>query len=424
MPWAQVDADATAVGGAEHWSDLQTVALCMAWYHVSANPADKGTSQTRELLFEKVLVAYHYFFSDLGGVPAKPKKGVPFKTRTGKACKNKWGTMNTCVMKFLACDNLATHTIRKSGATPKEFRTDARKYYEKRHKAVFKYESAYDYLKDKPKWLRDYSQHNKADGKKKRRSTPGDTNEKLRASDSEEEVVAPKGPGQKKSRRLEKEMVVVAASLKEKEASMSMDIQKFLERASMKRMTLQVEVDRQRVKQEELDDEVMKMDMSVSVEFSEQYWEHRVTEIYERQAERGVAKVAEIVAEAARRHAAVVADQEVERVRQEEAGRVVVEVRAADPISEDGGHEVDMEEGEEDVIEPTVDGVVDLTDDGDMAGHVYVNDAEEVARFKKMCENMANAIDIEKGAEEISQPWLVPEVENTRERTLEGSDTD
>ena len=148
MPRARVDADATAVGGVEHWSDLQTVALCMAWYHVSANPADKGTSQTRELLFEKVLVAYHYFFSELGGVPAKPKKGVPFKPRTGKACKNKWGTMNTWAMKFLACDNLATHTVRKSGATPKEFRDDARKYYEKRHKAVFKYESAYDYLKD------------------------------------------------------------------------------------------------------------------------------------------------------------------------------------------------------------------------------------------------------------------------------------
>ena len=48
MPRVRVHEDANLVGGSGHWNDLQTKALCMAWYHVSANPAGKGTSQTRD----------------------------------------------------------------------------------------------------------------------------------------------------------------------------------------------------------------------------------------------------------------------------------------------------------------------------------------------------------------------------------------
>ena len=105
----------------------------MAWYHVSANPAGKGTSQTKDELFEGVVIAYHFFYKKLGGVPPKPRKGVIPKVRTGKACRTKWQTMNTCVTKFLSCDVLSSHTLRKSGATPKDFRADALEYYIKRH---------------------------------------------------------------------------------------------------------------------------------------------------------------------------------------------------------------------------------------------------------------------------------------------------
>ena len=61
----------------------------MAWYHVSTNPAGKGTGQTIDKLFESIMAAYHFFRKNLGGVPAKPKKGVVFKPRIGKACRNK-----------------------------------------------------------------------------------------------------------------------------------------------------------------------------------------------------------------------------------------------------------------------------------------------------------------------------------------------
>ena len=107
------------------------------------------------MLFEGKLVAYHFFYKKLGGVATKPKKGVVCKARTGRACRNKWQAMNTCITKFLSCDVLATHTFRKSGSTPADFRKDAKKYYIERHDAEFKFETAYDYLKDKPKWLRD-----------------------------------------------------------------------------------------------------------------------------------------------------------------------------------------------------------------------------------------------------------------------------
>lgn len=154
MPCVRRDPDdASSVGGSEHWSDLQTKALCMAWYHVSAQPGGKGTSQTRDALFATVLLAYHYFYKKLGGVPPKPKKGVVPKDRTGEGCRTKWQSMNTCVTKFLACDILSSHTLRKSGATPANFREDALKCFIERHHHEFKFETAYDYLKDKTKWL-------------------------------------------------------------------------------------------------------------------------------------------------------------------------------------------------------------------------------------------------------------------------------
>ena len=192
------------VGGSEHWNDLQIKALCMAWFHVSAKPAGKGTSQTRDELFENILVTYHFFYKNLGGEAANPKKGVIFKPQTGKAWRNKWQAMNNCVTKFMSCDVLATHTLRRFGSTPANFRKDATKYDIQRHSSEFKFEIAYNYLKDKPKWLRDAGQHH-TDGKaikKEIKSTPAKDAEKIKASDSEDEVVRDKPAGQKRARVL------------------------------------------------------------------------------------------------------------------------------------------------------------------------------------------------------------------------------
>ena len=295
----------------------------MAWYHVSANPARKGTSQTRDVLFESVLVAYHFFYKKLGGVPPKPKKGVVPKIRTGKGCRTKWQSMNTCVTKFLACDILSTHTIRKSGATPAMFRADALKYYIKWHRSEFKFETAYDYLKNKPKWLRDIRQH-KTDGKvakKKTRSTPLKETEKLKASDDEEEVAGEKPPGQKKARRLEKEIVVINATVAIKEAQIAKDIATFTDRAKNHKMSMEVEVERLSVKQEKLDDEVMKMDLSGLDEYKVKYWQKRIQEIFERMAARDLQIADAVAAEEAAKTAATLADLESATRREEERER-------------------------------------------------------------------------------------------------------
>ena len=414
--------DATSVGGAEHWNDLQTKALCMAWYHVSANPAGKGTSQTKDELFEGVVVAYHCFYKKLGGVPPKPRKGVISKVRTGKACRTKWQTMNTCVTKFLSCDVLSSHTLRKSGATPKDFRADALEYYIKRHHHEFKFESAYDYLKDKPRWLRDAAKH-KQDGKvsKKTRSTPLKEVETLRASDSEEEVVGDKPPGQKRARRLEKELVVINAAVAKKEAAIAKYIATFTNRAKSHKLSMVVEAERQRVEQEKLDDEVMRMDMSQLDDQKLPYWQQRIRDIYERQAARVAQKAAEVVAEATAREVAreaeMVAEQESQRREEEGVNEALL---ASERASATQGATPDAVEGEGDEEDTTLVPLVDLTED---VAHPYVNDTSEMARFTKMCEDMANAIDEKNGPEETSQPWLGVD-EEWVQRTPEVSDAE
>ena len=104
-------ADAShSVGGSEQWSDLQTLVLGKAWYNVSANPAGPGAGQVLDSFYELVLVAYHFFFKQLGGVESKAKRGRVFKAITAKGCKNKWQSINKETMRFLSCDILASHT--------------------------------------------------------------------------------------------------------------------------------------------------------------------------------------------------------------------------------------------------------------------------------------------------------------------------
>lgn len=224
----------------------------------------------------------------MGGV-VKKRRGVVYRVRTGKACKNKWQSMNKEVSRFLSCDILATHTVRRSGATAAEFRADALKYYIARHNSEFKFESAYDYLKDKPKWHRDVAQHTKVDGKKKTRTTPRKPSERLRTSGSENERVGAKPPRQKKARILEKELVFITAAVAAKEAIISSDIAKFQERTKINMLAVKVEQSRQAVEMEKTeverekhDDEIMKMDLTGMDEYKISYFHSRITDILER----------------------------------------------------------------------------------------------------------------------------------------------
>ena len=252
----------------------------------------------------------------MGGTIAKPRKGTVYKLRTGKACKNKWQAMNREVCRFLACDILATHTYRRSGATAEDFRADARKYYLARHQSEFKFETAYDFLKDKPKWLRDLNQHAKGDGKKKTRTTPAKPTEKLRTSDSENEGPGGKVSGQKKARRLEKDLVVITAAVVAKEAITSADIAKFQERARTNFLAVQVEQSRhvvemeeKQVQREKQDDDIIMMDLTGMEEYKVKYIHERITDIFERRALMKEQKVAPERAEEVARQAAALAPQ-------------------------------------------------------------------------------------------------------------------
>ena len=238
----------------------------------------------------------------------------------------------------------------------------------------------------------------------------------LRASDSEEEVVGDKPPGQKRARRLEKELVVINAAVAKKEAEISKDIATFSERARIHKMTLEVEAERQRVEQERLDDDVMRMDLSLLDEDKIPYLQQRISEVYDRQAARVVQKAAGVAAANLAREAALVAEQEKELWEEERANNAMPSAERVSSASQ--GATPDAEDGDEDdtIVVP----VVDLTQE---VGRAYVNDAAEMERFTKMCEDMAAAIDERMGPEETTQPWL-GEGEEWVQRTPEVSDTE
>ena len=65
--------------------------------------------------------------------------------------------------------------------------------------------------------------------------------------------VCSKVPGQKKARRLKKDLVVITANVAAKEAIISADIAKFQERARINMRAVQVEQSRQAVEMEKID---------------------------------------------------------------------------------------------------------------------------------------------------------------------------
>ena len=351
------------------------------------------------------------------------RAGVVYKVRTGKACKNKWQTMNKEVTRFLSCDILATHTRRRSGATEVEFRQDALKYYHARHKGEFKFESAYDYLKDKPKWLRDISQHTKKDPKRKARTTPAKPTEKLRASDSENERVGSKPPGQKKARRLEKELVIITAGVAAKEAIISADIAKFAERARINMLSVRTEQSRQEVERERTElerekqeDEIMQMDLTGMPEYKIRYFHQRIADILERQQIRKTQKAAALIADQAAKEAAALAEQvarEASTTEEQQAPRQT----AYFDVSE-GVDRVVLEDDDDTTALALLAAAPEFTEEDVLP----LDSDESGATFKKQCEDMATAIDLEKGVEVIIAPWEEAGVDEVLIRTPEDSE--
>ena len=80
-------------------------------------------------------------------------------------------------------------------------------------------------------------------------------------SDSEEEQVGPKVPGQKKARRLEKDLVVLTAAAVVAEANVAADIAKFQERSKINLLAMEVEQMRLTLDKERKDDDIIGLDL-------------------------------------------------------------------------------------------------------------------------------------------------------------------
>lgn len=111
-------------------------------------------------------------------------------------------------------------------------------------------------------------------------------------------------------------------------------------------------------------------------------------------------RAAAVIADQVAREAAAVAEQiarEAPIIVAEEAGQQSEFVKASgdgDPV---------MMECADDTTELDIMPVAFVTMDEDA---VPVDENEEAIRFKEQCEAMASAIDVEKGVEEVNQPWL------------------
>lgn len=167
-----------------------------------------------------------------------------------------------------------------------------------------------------------------------------------------------------------------------------------------------------------MDDEVMRVDLSQLEEHKVPYWQEGVADIYERQAARVVQKAKRVVAEQVAREATLLAKQEMERRREEERDNNAFQIAAAATGPE--GASPEAKKGKEDVDDTTVVLVVDLTKDVVAS---FVNDAPEMERFTKICEDIAYATEAKDRVEEISQPWLA-EGEDSVQKTPEASDSD
>ena len=314
MPRAKrtVAAVVTEYGGPEPWSDLHNLALCMAWYKVSASPLGNGTSQAELTFYDHVLIAFLIIYKNLGGIDAAPtRKGrKPYRPRSAKGCKNKWLGMNTEINYFLACDIRASFTVRRSGATLVDFRKDARKFYVEKYRGAFAFEGPYDYLKSKKKWLVDTAQHMRktqqaglvAGSGAKPKGGPGNRKKpRLRSEDNGTEDSGEKVPGQKKARRLVKEKIELEAANEVNMSAIAAEVAKFTEKARLhqvstdtERSKLALEILRHEADVLKEDNRVMGLVLTGMSEDEIEYFTLQKKDAIERQAARRAMKVVQL----------------------------------------------------------------------------------------------------------------------------------
>ena len=390
---AVVVEDDEAAAGFEKWNDLQTLALGMAWNKVSMDPASNGTSQKRDPFWELVGTQYHVCYKEIGGVDTTTGK----KKRNGKGCKNKWSTMNTQVMRFLACDIQSSHTERKSGHGVEEFRVDALAYFKARHTKDFAFQRVYDYLKVLPKWLTDTAQHARTMAKSKSNKLARLKRERMQVSESESEGSIDKGLGQKKARRVKIELSEAESNLKEVHVKRAADVAMFREKAVIQLKAIESEILRAKVDEEVEDNRIMGMDLSGMDEMRLNYFHRKMSEIVDRQSKRHTealeAEAAEYAAEAER--AATASTMEVARDL-DTAFTDVVEVIPTSDEGFDGTHEVAT----------PVKGI-DMSE--------LMTALDDMDTFASMCERMAAEADLQN---EMAQNGVWPEVADVEETVI------
>lgn len=199
-------------------------------------------------------------------------------------------------------------------------------------------------------------------------------------SESDEEV---EPPCRKKARRLEKEIVRINAAVAMKEAAISKDIAMITERARIRKMSMDVEKERQHFEQEKLDYEVMMLDLSGFDEQEVLFWQKRREEILARMAARKVARAARVAAEQAAKEAAMLAELELERQEkmEGEGEREALQLAACATRSDETSSEIEEDEdGTSDV--PRV----------DLTNVTNLNESDERERFAKICYDVADAL--------------------------------
>ena len=303
----------SAFGGPEPWNDVHNLALGRAWYGVSASPLGLGAANKKSPFWKHVLTAYHVIYRTLGGnVAPTPRRGKkPYRPRTDKALKNKWHTMLHDLNAFLACDIRASYIIRRSGATVENFRTDAKRFYVEKWRRDFTYETTYDYLKSKKKWLRDQAQsargiaaeQKEEAGRKRKRGSGYRKKDNIRAEDSGTEDSGEKVPGQKLARRLLKEQTDLLASNVVNDAKIAAEQATFTQQARLHQESIEteqsritIEMKREEGEREREDNRIMLLDLTGLPDFRIAYFEKQMKAAVDRQTVRDARKVTELVA--------------------------------------------------------------------------------------------------------------------------------
>ena len=238
--------------------------------------------------------------------------------------------------------------------------TDALKYFKARHRNKdFAFQTVYDYLKDKPKWLIDTSQHARTAATAKVRSVARQKRERMQVSGSDTEGSVEKGLGQKKARRVKIELSEAETKLQELRVKRDADIALFREKAVIQLKSIEADMTRARIDEEAEENRIMAMDLTDMDPVRRLYFDRKMTEIVERQGNRHSAT---LVAEAAARvaeaeAAAAAAASEVARnlaeafvgVEEVPHSETVVEVARASPVDGTPDKETDLS-GSDDML--------------------------------------------------------------------------